>query len=107
MHTLSQFLIDRIKQKANGKSDSEKRTKVVVRCIKMAMYNQFSLWECEFLTAKERLKEEVHNMLSDDKNKFFVKTVHVNRAATDAAHKMLRKKFGKMDKAAMKVFETL
>ena len=46
-------------------------------------------------------------MISDKKNEFFVKTVCVDSAATDNADKMLRKKFGKMDKAAMKVFETL
>ena len=45
-------------------------------------------------------------MILDSKNEFFVKTVHVNRADTDAAHKMLRKKFVKMYKATMKVFET-
>ena len=46
-------------------------------------------------------------MILDKKNKFFVKAVHVDRAATDAAYKMLRKKFGKMEKAALKEFETL
>ena len=46
-------------------------------------------------------------MISDEKNEFFVKTVHVYRAATDAADKMLRKKFGKMNKAAFNEFKTL
>ena len=46
-------------------------------------------------------------MILEDKNEFLVKTVHVDCAAVDSLHKMLRKKFGKMNKAAMKVFETL
>ena len=46
-------------------------------------------------------------MISDNKNEFFVKAVHVNRTATDAAHKMLRKISRKMDNDALTEFETL
>ena len=60
-----------------------------------------------YFTSKERLKEEANNMKSDNKKEFFVKDDHVKRAATDAAHKMLRKKFGKMDNAVLKEFKTL
>ena len=42
----------------------------------------------------------------EDKDEFFVKTVHADRAATDAVHEMLRKKFGKMDKATLTEFMT-
>ena len=45
-----------------------------------------------YFTSKERLKEEANKMISDKKNEFFVKTVCVASAATDAADKMLRKK---------------
>ena len=51
-----------------------------------------------YFTSKERLKEEANKMISDKKNEFFVKTVSVAGAASDAADKMLRKKFGKVNK---------
>ena len=45
-----------------------------------------------YFTSKECLKKEANKMISDKKNQFFVKTVCVAGAATDAVHKMLRKK---------------
>ena len=45
-------------------------------------------------------------MILEDKNAFFVKTVHVDCAAVDAAHKILRKKFREMDKSMLTEFMT-
>ena len=58
-----------------------------------------------YFTAKERLKEEANNMILDDKNELFVKNVHVNRAATDDTHKMLRKKWEKMNNDELTVWD--
>ena len=41
-----------------------------------------------------------------DKTTFHVKTVHVDRAAADAAHNILQHKFGKMSNTKLKEFMT-
>ena len=71
------------------------------------MYGRFYFGNVIYFTSKECLKEEANKMISDEKNEFFAKTVSVTGAASDAADKMLRKKFGKMNKADLKEFKTL
>ena len=57
-----------------------------------------------YFTSKKSLEEEANNFILEDKHLFFVKTVNADSAAADAANEMLRKKFGKMDKATLKEF---
>ena len=104
---LFQFLVDRTKWKANGKNDNDKRTRVIVKEEPGAyVWSIFTLEGLSYFTLKESLEEEAKNFISDNKNEFFVKTVHAYCAAADAAHEMLRKKFAKIDKAALTEFMT-
>ena len=70
------------------------------------VWSIFTLEGVIYFTSKESLEEEANNMISEDKNAFFVKTVYVDCAAADAANKMLRKKLEKMDKATLTEFMT-
>ena len=98
-------MIDRTKWKSNGKNDNDKRTKVVVKEEPDAyVWLIFTLEGVRYFTSKESLEEESNNFKSEDKDSFVVKTVHEYQAATNAAHEMLRKKFGNMDKAALTEF---
>ena len=93
-------MFDRLKWKANGKNDYDNLKKVVVKEERDAyVWSIFTLEGVSYFTSKESLEEEANNMISEEKNAFFVKTVYVDCAAADAAHDMLRKKFGKMYKA--------
>ena len=107
MQTLFRFLIDRTKRKANGKNDNDKRTKIVVKKEPDAyVWLIFTLEGVRYFTSKESLEEEANNFILEYKNSFFVKTVHADRAAADDVHEMLRKKFGKIEKAKLTEFMT-
>ena len=80
----------------------DKRTKTVV---KNEIYSYvcyiFTLEAVLYYTLKESLEEEANKILALDKDAFFIRAVHVDQPAADAAHDLLRKKFGKMDKATL------
>ena len=105
--TLFRFLIDRTKRKTNGKNDNDKSKKVIVKEEPDAyVWSIFTLEGVSYFTSKEILEEEANNMILEDKNTFFVETVHVDCKAADDAHKMLKKKFEKMDKGTLTAFMT-
>ena len=99
--------MDRTKWKANGKNDNDNHTKVVVKKEPDSyVWSIFTLKGVRYFTSKVSLEEEANNFISENKDDFFVKTVHADRAASDSAHEMLRKKFEKMDKATLTEFMT-
>ena len=101
------FLIDRLKRKANVKNGNESLKKAVVKEEPDAyVWSIFTLEGVSYFTLKEIIEEEANIMVLEDKNAFFVKTVHVDHAAADAAHEMLRKKSRKINKATLTEFMT-
>ena len=66
----------------------------------------FTMHEILYTNSKDQLKEEENSLIRLDKTAFHVKTVHVDQAATDAAHKILQHKFGKMSNNKLKEFMT-
>ena len=86
-------MIDRLKQKSNGKNDNFNCKKVVVKKKPEAyVWSIFTLEGARYFKSKEGLKEEANNFISRNKDEFFVKTAHADCAAANAAHEMLRKK---------------
>ena len=59
-----------------------------------------------YYTSQKSLKEETNKILAQDKDAFFIRAVHVDRPDADAAHDLLRIKFGKMYKATLTEFTT-
>ena len=66
----------------------------------------FTLKGVKDFTSKESLEEEANNFILANRDELFVKTVHADWTAANAAHEILRKKFGKTGKAALTEFMT-
>ena len=85
----------------------DKLTKAVVKGeIYSYVWSIFTLEAVLYYTSKESLEEEANKILALDKDAFFIRAVHVDQPAADAAHELLRKKFGKMEKATLTEFMT-
>ena len=59
-----------------------------------------------YYTSKESLEEKANKILTLDKDAFFIRSVHVDQPAADAAHDLLKKKIRKIDKATLTDFMT-
>ena len=62
------------------------------------VWSIFTLKGVRYFMSKESLEEEANNFILDNTDEFFVKNVHVDQGAANAAHEILRKKFRKMYK---------
>ena len=72
-------LINRSKQKTDCNSIINKRKKAVVKEETHAyVWSIFTLDAVLYYTSKESLEEEANKILELDKDKFFIKTVHVD-----------------------------
>ena len=70
----------------------DKLTKAVVKEETYAyVWSIFTLDVMLYYTSKESLEEEANKILALDKDAFFIRTVHADQPAADAAHDLLKK----------------
>ena len=70
------------------------------------VWSLFTMQGILYTNSKEKLEAEADNFIRLDKTTFHVNTVHVDRAAADAAHQLLQHKFEKMSNNKLKAFMT-